>query len=92
MTEEQVKQILRRLESVEKILNLQYQDRNIFEDILLKIDGSNREIGNLREEVKLVKERVEKLEKNMRADIKDVQAGVTETKDNVQEVVKAMTE
>lgn len=69
MSEEQAKQIIRRLESVEKTLNLIYKDRDVMEDTHIRI-------GTLTDEVKLLKERVAKLEKNLTADIKEVKEEV----------------
>lgn len=76
MTDEQARQIIRRLESVEKTLNLIYKDRDVMEDTHIRV-------GTLTDEVQMLKERVAKLEKNMVAEMKDVRTEVQETKDLV---------
>lgn len=91
MDNAQFKALQRRLDSIEKVQNLQFQDRNILEDILLKIDKQADRTSQLQEEIRLLKEKVEKLEKNSRADIKDLKNEVQETKDiaeNIQKDVK----
>lgn len=82
--EDQLKQILRRQDNIEKTLNLIYKDRDILEDISIRL-------GAVEDKVRYQSDRIASLEKNTKADIADVQDTVTETKDNMQEVVKAMT-
>lgn len=77
MNEDQAKAIIRRLESVEKTLNLIYKDREVMEDTHVRV-------GTLQDEVKMLKERIEKLEKKNTADIKDVLSEVQEVKDNLE--------
>lgn len=65
MDNEQAKQIIRRLESIEKTLNIVHKDRDILEDISIRV-------GRVEDEMRYLKERVAKLEKNITADIKDI--------------------
>lgn len=83
---DQLKAILRRLESIENTQKLQFQDREILEDILLKIDTQTKNTSHLQEEIKLLKDRIAKLEKNNRADIKDLKHEVQQTKDIAEKI------
>lgn len=81
MNDDQAKQILRRLENIEKTQKIQFSDRNILEDIQLSIQS-------LKNEVKLLTDRVYSLEKNSKADAKDVLSEVQKVSDNVEELNK----
>lgn len=83
--EDQLKQIVRRLDSIEKSQNLIYKDRDILEDISVRI-------GGLEDKVRYLTERIEKLEKVNKADAKDLLSEVQEVKDNVEEVKKGLAE
>lgn len=72
MSNDLLEKIVRRLESVERTLNMIFKDRSIMEDTHVRI-------GTLTDEVKILKERVEKLEKRLSADIQDVVEKVEET-------------
>jgi hypothetical protein len=77
MNDEQIKQLMRRLDSIEKTQKIQFDDRNILEDILLKV-------ADLTQQTKLLVERVEKLEKLNRADNKDILEEVQQVRDQVE--------
>lgn len=83
MTEDQAKQILRRQDSIEKTLNLIYKDRDILEDLAIRL-------GKVEDQVRYLAERVDKMEKNNRADNKGILEEVQEVRDNVEEVVKTI--
>ena len=84
---EELKKNTRRTEEIEKNQNIQHQDRDILEDILLKIDTSKKSLETLQIEVKLLKERVDKNGRNLQADIKEsserVEAQVNEVKEQI---------
>lgn len=73
------KTLVRRLESIEKTLNQIYKDRDIMED-------SHVRIGTLTDEVKVLQDRVAKLEKHTVAQIK----GVSDKVDGVQDSIEGM--
>lgn len=72
--EDQLKQVLRRLESVEKTLNIVHKDRDIFEDISIRL-------RQLEDTVKYQAERLASLEKRLGADVKEMGENVIEIKD-----------
>lgn len=76
--EEQIKKILRRLDSIEKLQNLVYQDRDILEDISIRL-------GKVEDEIKLLRERVDKNTKVTSADLQEVATGVIEIKETLDE-------
>jgi len=71
MSDDQSDKILRRLESVEKTLNLIYKDRDVMEQTHVRV-------GTLTDEVKVLQDRVAKLEKRLVADIQDVKTEIQE--------------
>jgi len=75
------KAIIRRLDSIENLLNRIYKDRDVNED-------TNIRIGTLTDETKQVKERIAKLEKKMSADIKDVKDEIVEVRDYTEKVAE----
>jgi division protein CdvB (Snf7/Vps24/ESCRT-III family) len=74
MSDDQSDKILRRLESVEKTLNLIYKDRDVMEQTHVRV-------GTLTDEVKVLQDRVAKLEKRLVADIQDVKTEIQEKGD-----------
>ena len=86
MNEDQAKQILRRLDSIEKVSNLTYKDRDILEDILLKIDALKGQVHTLEERINLLEKRVDKGDKNIVADLAEVHNKVEETKESVEQL------
>lgn len=80
MNEDQMKMVLRRLDSIEKIANLTYKDREILEDISIRL-------GKVEDEVKYLKERVGKQDKNLTSAIAEVQEKAEEIKDTVDQLV-----
>lgn len=72
--EDQLQQVIRRLESIEKTVNLLYKDRDIFEDISIRL-------GKVEDEVKLLKERVDKGNKVMANEVSQVQEKINDVKD-----------
>lgn len=80
MGEDQHKQIIRRLESLEKNLEIVLKDRDMLEDIILRVD-------NLNNAILMNREKQHEVQKNISADIKDVQTAV---EDKVQEVKTVM--
>ena len=84
MTDDQAKQMLRRQDSIEKTLNLIFKDREILEDVLVRL-------GTLEDKVKLLTDRHQSMEKNTKADLKDVIENVENIKDEVQKVAEVIT-
>ena len=80
MGEDQHKQIIRRLESLEKNLEIVLKDRDMLEDIILRVD-------NLNNAILMNREKQHEVQKNISADIKDVQVAV---EDKVSEVKTIM--
>lgn len=80
MGEDQHKQIIRRLESLEKNLEIVLKDRDMLEDIILRVD-------NLNNAILMNREKQHEVQKNISADIKDVQNAV---EDKVSEVKTIM--
>lgn len=74
MSDDLLKKIVRRLESVEKLLNMIFKDREVMEETHIRV-------GTLHDEMKLLKERIEKLEKRSSADMKEVKEKIEETND-----------
>lgn len=74
--EDQLKQVLRRLESIEKTLNLQHKDRDIFEDISIRL-------GTVEDKLRLLTERVDKGNKNMVSEVSDMADKIEEVKDQL---------
>lgn len=88
MSEDLLKQLVRRLDNIEKTQKIQFSERDILEDILLKLDANSRSVDNLREEVKLLKDEVGRLKKNASADNKIVLEVVQEMSDDVEKIVE----
>lgn len=74
---DELKKLTRRTDSIEKTVNLTHKDRDILENISIRM-------GTLADEVKHLADRVVRLEKNTTADSKDVLAEVQEIKDLVE--------
>ena len=72
--EEQLNAVIRRLESVEKTLNLIYKDRDILEETHVRV-------GTLQDEIKLLQERVAKLEKRLSADVSEMSDKIDDVKE-----------
>ncbi len=79
MMDDDFKKLLRRTESIEKTLNLLYKDRDLLEDISIRL-------GKVEDEVKLLKERVDKGNKTVQAEVSDLHDKVDVIKDNLEEV------
>jgi gas vesicle protein len=80
MDELDLKSIVRRLDSVEKNLDMVLKDRDMFEDILLQL-------SELKNAVHMNRERQGEIKKELSADIKDVQNAVEDKVQEVKDVV-----
>ncbi len=80
--EEELKKIVRRLDSLQKTTDLLFQDRNILEDILSRLSAVEQALH-------LNKEHQTEMQKDMKADVKDVKFAV---QDKIDEVKETMTE
>jgi hypothetical protein len=77
--EDQLKAIIKRLNSIEQNQNRQDQDRDILEDISIRL-------GKVEDEVRLLKERVDKGNKDIKAEVIEVHEKVDDLKDQVEKV------
>lgn len=91
MNEEASKQleiILKRLDTMQKSLDIAHQDRAILEDISIRV-------GSLEDKTGYLTERIDKMDRNTKADNKDVIESVLEVKDSldsVEQQVKAISD
>lgn len=76
MNDQQTKQVIRRLDSLEKNMELVLKDRNLLEDIELQL-------SELKTALHMNRERQGEVKKELSADMKDVQNAV---EDKVQEI------
>lgn len=83
MEDDAIKEIRRKLESIQKTLDRQDADRGILEDILLKFDQVRGEMRNMQEEMKLLRTRVDKMEKTNRGEFEEVKGHVEEIKEQI---------
>lgn len=84
MVVDEVKKLVRRMDSQENILNLVHKDRDLLEEISIRI-------GKVEDEIRYLKEKVDSTEKTNRADNKDILKEVQSVGDNVSEVVKTIS-
>jgi len=77
---DEFKKLVRRSENTEKTVNLIYKDRDLLEQISIRL-------GTAEDEIKQLRDRISSLEKNTKADIKEMHQKV---EDKVETIIDTM--
>ena len=79
MDQDQANQIISRLNSIEKHQQIFHEDREILESISIRL-------GKVEDEIKYLKEKVVKLDKNISADIAEMSDKTVEIKESIEQL------
>ena len=79
MDQDQANQIISRLNSIEKHQQIFHEDREILESISIRL-------GKVEDEIKYLKEKIVKLDKNISADIAEMSDKTVEIKESIEQL------